>query len=65
MELGNLINKMIKLETNQMRNKLPKIEVLATPSSASSPNTRPLADKNVRGNVLGELKELFEKKKRK
>ena len=60
MELSKITNKMIKLETEQMRGKLPKIEVLIPPPPAP-PNTRPIGDENVRVDVMGELKGLFKK----
>lgn len=57
-ELSIIHNKIIKLETNQMKSKLPKIEVLSV-QQQPSPNNRPIGDESVRTTILGEIKELF------
>lgn len=63
MEFSAIQTKMIKLETKQIRSKIPKIKVLVTQPPPPPPQTRPIGNENVRIDVLGELKELFEKRK--
>lgn len=62
MELSIIHNKIIKIETEQLRRKLPKIKKLATPSSVA-PNNRPIVNENVRGAIMSEIKKIFKQKK--
>ena len=59
MELSIIHNKIIKLETNQMKSKLPKIKVLSAQPPPPPPQQRPIGDERVRTSVIGELKNLF------
>ena len=62
MEFSNIKNKIISLETKKMNIKLPKIKTLSVLPSPPLPQQRPIGDENLRITILGEIKELFEKK---
>ena len=61
-ELEIIYNKILALETKEMKSKLPKITVLSTSAPAPPPQIRPIGNENVREVILGELKDLFNKK---
>ena len=62
MELSIIHNKIIKIETNQLRSKLPKIKELATSAPPPPPQKRPIGDNDVRTTLMNELKEIFRKR---
>lgn len=62
MEHSIINNKIIKLETAQIKAKLPKIKVLATPPPPPPPQARPVGNNGVRTAIMSELKELFKNK---
>jgi len=61
-ELEIIHNKIISLETKEMKSKLPKITVLSTPTPPPPPQKRPIGNENIRKMIIGELKEVFNKK---